>query len=227
MSGTVFTKFFWSDWESDPKLKLCSFAAQGFWMRVLCIAATHDPIGYVATSGDPLSVTDLARLTGASETEVDLFLAELARNDVFSRDRTGRIYSRRMVKDARKSAEARKNGKLGGNPKLWNNERNPPPVKGRVKPSLKPHKPSTTSTSTPPGVESRLVASFSNLDFRQVAIEALGEPWVASWLDQCLWRDLPSPCIVAPHEFAAKKVREGIRRLPSSLAYTVTVEMVA
>ena len=64
MSGTVWSKFFWSDWETDPALRLCSLAAQGFWMRMLSIAAAHDPIGYVAVAGRTLDETALARLTG-------------------------------------------------------------------------------------------------------------------------------------------------------------------
>lgn len=137
MSGTVWTKFYWSDWESDPALRLCSFAAQGLWMRMLCIAASHDPIGYVCVAGRPLGVTDLARLTGASETEVGVLVAELEQNGVCSRDRQARIYSRRMVRDAKASAIAKKNGKLGGNPSLSKGRGNPnrdnPPHKPRLK----------------------------------------------------------------------------------------------
>lgn len=137
MSGTTWTKFYWSDWESDPALRLCSLAAQGLWMRMLCIASAHDPIGYVAVAGRGLDETALARMTGCSGSEASELLGELDRNGVFSRDRTGRIYSRRMVTDARRAAIARKNGKRGGNPSLSNSERktgsdNPPdnaPVK--------------------------------------------------------------------------------------------------
>jgi hypothetical protein len=118
VSGNPWSKFFWADWESDPALKLCSLAAQGLWMRMLCIAASHDPIGYVAVAGRGLEGTDLARMTGASEPEVDALVGELVRNGVCSRDAKGRFYSRRMIRDARRSAEARKNGKLGGNPSL-------------------------------------------------------------------------------------------------------------
>lgn len=145
MSGVVWSKFYWSDWESDPALKLCSLGAQGMWMRMLCVAAAHDPTGYVCIAGRPLGVTDLARMTGASETEAAALLAELDRNGVFARDRLGRIYSRRMVKDARVSAEARRNGRLGGNPSLrpslGKDLGNPATLKGADKAPLKPHEP--------------------------------------------------------------------------------------
>lgn len=134
------TKFYWCDWESDPALRLCSYAAQGLWMRMLCIAAAHDPIGYVAVAGRGLDETSLARMTGGTESEVTSLLGELDRNGVFSRDRHRRIYSRRMVRDARKSATARKNGKLGGNPNLGKDTENPSSDNPQVRGWLKPQK---------------------------------------------------------------------------------------
>lgn len=110
-------------------------------MRLLCIAAAHDPIGYVAVAGRGLDETAIARMTGGSESEVHALLGELERNGVFSRDRHARIYSRRMVRDARRAAIARKNGKTGGNPTLGNNKGKPASDKGPVKPRLKTHKP--------------------------------------------------------------------------------------
>lgn len=152
MSGVIWSKFFWSDWQSEPALRLCSYAARGLWMDMLCIAAAHDPIGYVAVAGRGLDETSIARMTGGTESEVASLLGELDRNGVFSRDRQGRIYSRRMVSDARKAATARKNGKLGGNPTLGNHEGKSgwdnPPVNGGVK----PHKP-LTSNHYPEGLE--------------------------------------------------------------------------
>lgn len=145
MSGTTWTKFFWSDWESDPALRLCSLAAQGLWMRMLCIAAAHDPIGYVAVAGRGLDETSIARMTGGEESETRALLGELAQNGVYSLDRQGRIYSRRMVNDAKKAAIAKKNGKTGGNPNLRKTKVNPASDKGKVKASLKPQKPLSTT----------------------------------------------------------------------------------
>lgn len=138
MSGTTWSKFFWSDWFSEPALRLCSYAARGLWIDMLCIAATHDPIGYVAVAGRGLDETSIARMTGGLESEVPSLLGELERNGVFSRDRHGRIYSRRMVADARRAATARKNGKKGGNPSLGKTEvisaSDNPQDKGGLKP---------------------------------------------------------------------------------------------
>ena len=152
MSGVIWSKFFWSDWESDPSLRLCSLAAQGLWMRMLCVAAHHDPIGFVCISGRPLAVTDLARLASGTETEADALVQELDRNGVFSRDRHGRIYCRRMVKEARVNATARNNGKKGGNPNLCKGAGISSWDKGGVKAPLKPQSPrASTRVEEPQG----------------------------------------------------------------------------
>lgn len=130
MANTIWSKFYWSDWANDPALKLCSFAAQGLWMRMLCVAAEATPTGYVAVGGNALDETGIARLTGASLSEVANLLGELERNGVFSRDRHHRIYSRRMIADAKRRAIAVKNGKNGGNPTLRKQIANSSPDKG-------------------------------------------------------------------------------------------------
>ncbi|MEW6632253.1 MAG: hypothetical protein AB1440_15375 [Pseudomonadota bacterium] len=133
MSGTIWSKFFWSDWEADPNLRLCSLAAQGLWMRMLCIAAAHEPIGYVAIAGKGLDEAALARLAGCASIELGALLGELESNRVFSRDRHGRIYSRRMIADARKARAARRNGLKGGNPSLSKERTIPPSDKRRAR----------------------------------------------------------------------------------------------
>ncbi|TIR14653.1 MAG: hypothetical protein E5X34_32380 [Mesorhizobium sp.] len=154
MSGTIWSKFFWSDWESDPNLRLCSLAAQGLWMRMLCIAASHEPVGYVAIAGKGLEEAALARLAACPETELGALLAELEGNRVFSRDRHGRIYSRRMIADARKARAARKNGLKGGNPSLSKERAFPPSDKRRARPGDKGEdKPQSPDSQSPQAID--------------------------------------------------------------------------
>lgn len=101
-------KFFWNDWETDPSLRLCSLAAQGLWMRLLCLAAKSTKPGYVLVNGRAPSVDDLAVLVGRPAEELSPLLDELESNGVFSRDRHGVILSRRMVRDEKRSQEGRK-----------------------------------------------------------------------------------------------------------------------
>lgn len=117
-NGNPSSTFYWKDWETDEGLRVCSLAAQGLWMRLLCVAAKAEPYGYVLINGCEVGVTDAARLCGVSETEAATLLDELDRKGVFSRDRKGRIFCRRMVKEAATREKNRKNGKKGGNPRL-------------------------------------------------------------------------------------------------------------
>lgn len=112
---------------------------------MLCIAAEADPIGTLVVNGEPLSVADIARMTGGAVTEVATLLDELDRNGVLSRDRNGTIYNRRMVREAKKAKIARQNGKLGGNPSLRKDRQilasDNPKVKPWVNGGDKPHIP--------------------------------------------------------------------------------------
>lgn len=213
MSGTIWTKFYWSDWESDPALRLCSYAAQGLWMRMLCIAAAHDPIGYVAVAGRGLNETALARVTGGTESEVRDLLGELDRNGVFSRDRTGRIYSRRMVADAKRAAIARKNGKNGGNPILRKDGGNPASDNPPDNPRLKPQKPEARSQRTE---EASLPVA------KQAVLKA--EPWAADTCFLAAW-DAATPLMrkrsksreKAWSEWRVARTREAPERILAAL----------
>lgn len=110
------SKFRWEAWETDIPLALCSMAAQGFWMRLLCMCAKED--GFLMIGSRAPTIEELAFATRQSVGDVTAWLAELEAQKVFSRDRRKIIYSRRMVADTRKASTARANGKRGGNPSL-------------------------------------------------------------------------------------------------------------
>lgn len=136
MSNARWSKFFWNDWRGDPALRLCSLAAQGLWMQMLCIAAEADPIGYVTVAGQPLDVRALARLTGEETHVIETLLAELRSHGVFSVTRNGFVYNRRMVRDdkrARDGAYCATHGEIStsrrGRKALDNKQENiPPPI---------------------------------------------------------------------------------------------------
>lgn len=114
-------KFFPSDWRADPALRVCSLAARGLWVEMLCIMHEAEPRGYLKIKDNNVTEAQLAALTGCSIDEIGTLISELETMGVFSRDREGCIYSRRILRDEKKSKTARKNGKSGGNPRLASN----------------------------------------------------------------------------------------------------------
>lgn len=112
------SKFWWQDWKTDSALRMCSMAARGFWMELLCIAHEGDPYGHVIVNGRAPTPKQLGMIVGGSEKAVTAWLQELEAAGVFSRTDDGTIYSRRMIRDKAVSEAGREFGKRGGNPKL-------------------------------------------------------------------------------------------------------------
>jgi len=85
---------------------------------MLCVAAQHDPPGYVASAGLPLKVRDISLISSADIRICTRLLDELASNKVFEQDADGMISSRRMIRDWQQYEKAREFGKRGGNPQI-------------------------------------------------------------------------------------------------------------
>lgn len=120
-------KFSWADWETDDELALCSMAAQGFWLRLLCIASKNK--GFVLVNGVPPTFGILGKRIGVSAADAKKWFDELKANGVLKVVSTGKlkgaIVSQRMVR-AHKNSE---NGKLGGSPKHRTHNDNPVSLK--------------------------------------------------------------------------------------------------
>lgn len=114
MSGVPYGKFFWNDWQGDPLLRLCDLRSEAVWMRMLCLAAESKREGYVMVADRAATAEDIAKISGKPLAQIEAAIADLEKNGVFSRDRVGTIYSRRMVKDAKKRRASAKGGKIGG-----------------------------------------------------------------------------------------------------------------
>ena len=94
-------KLVWADWSDDPALALCSYAAQGIWMRLMCIAAQGTPYGHVTINGRPPSLEELANLMRpkARPERMARLIAELEGRGVAKRGPCGCLISRRMESD--------------------------------------------------------------------------------------------------------------------------------
>lgn len=147
--GNPWLKFYPSDWRADPALRMCSLAARGLWMEMLCVM--HENGGYLAINGNQVTLPQLTNLAGGGE--VTELLAELEGAGVFSRqDTDGLIFSRRMLRDIEKAGRDKANGKRGGNPQVKAGVN--PSVDGEdkaQKPEARSHIPDKTPPSVPLG----------------------------------------------------------------------------
>jgi hypothetical protein len=115
MSAQHSVRFFWSDWLGDQAVRRLTPAERGVWIDCLALMAAAAPTGYLCDDrGRSLTHEEVARVCGTTPVEVAKLLAAILEKGVASRDRTGRLYNRRMVKDASLSAKRRANGKSGG-----------------------------------------------------------------------------------------------------------------
>jgi hypothetical protein len=108
MTTTAWGKWFWADWLADSGLRACSAAARGIWMDLLCVAASHEPPGYVAIGGRAMTVEEIARLSGVETDIASQLVGELKTKNVCSRTEDGTLYSRRMIRDSEKNEEHEK-----------------------------------------------------------------------------------------------------------------------
>jgi len=142
-------KFYPADWRADASLRSCSLAARGLWIEMISIMHDATPYGHLTVNGRPVTVAQLALLTGTLPDQLPDLLGELETAGVYSVNSKGVIYSRRMTRDAKKAGTARKNGKAGGNPNLCNSKENPASDNHEVKPpdnpGVKPQRPEARS----------------------------------------------------------------------------------
>lgn len=116
--GSPWLKFYPSDWRADPALRMCSLAARGLWMEMLCLMHEAVPRGSLLVNGQPVNERQLASLCGVSIRDVTGCLQQLEDAGVFSREDNRTIYSRRMRRDEEKAERDKANGKGGGHPDI-------------------------------------------------------------------------------------------------------------
>lgn len=87
----------------DPALRSVSIASRGLWIDMLCLMFESSRRGYLQqVNGQPLSLAQLARMTGCSTDEVAHLVRELEDAGVCSRTEHGILYSRRLVREETK-----------------------------------------------------------------------------------------------------------------------------
>lgn len=119
MAKLPWFKWYPDAWLSDEKLRACCPAARGLWIDLLSLMHKNDRRGYLQLAGKPVTVQQLARMTGCEPDDVSLLLAELLNSGVASATDDGIVYSRRMVDEEQKREKCSEAGKRGGgNPRM-------------------------------------------------------------------------------------------------------------
>lgn len=150
-------KFYPSDWRADQTLRLCSAAARGLWVECMCLMHEAKPYGHLLVNGRRVTDTQLANLTGIPQDQLSALLAELENSGVYSKTSEGVIYSRRMTRDAKRSADGSRHGKKGGNPALTHNPTLNPTLKGQHG----GHPPPRSQSPEPRDSSKRVLSDFS------------------------------------------------------------------
>ena len=107
-------QFYPGDWMKDPNLRRCSHAAKGVLIDMLCLMFECDRRGYLATAGRPWSDEEIATAVGGDLVATRQTIQELADKGVISRDESGAVYSRRIVRDEQIRRARERAGSLGG-----------------------------------------------------------------------------------------------------------------
>lgn len=95
----LWSKFHWQDHRFDAGLSVCSLAARGLWLELLCIAHKGQPYWHVTMDGRAATPAEIAKIARTTRMQAVKLLSELEEWGVFSRTADGTIYSRRMVRD--------------------------------------------------------------------------------------------------------------------------------
>lgn len=177
MSKRPSFQFYPPDWRNDPRVRLCSVAARGLWIDMLCLMHEGEPYGHLTAGGRPMTIDGLARLVGEGQATVKRLLAELESNGVYSLTDGGVIYSRRMVRDeevrearaaggqdgAAHGYKGAAHGRKGGRPKK-DNGGSDDETRGDKKPPLEPSPSSSSSSPSSEGSETKVSADVADPD---------------------------------------------------------------
>lgn len=148
MSKLPSFQFYPGDWMKDPSLRRCSKAAKGVWIDMICLSFECEERGVFASSGEPWPDSDIAAAVGGDITEVLNAIAELLAKGVCSRNSSGALFCRRVVRDEQKRrlcSEAGQRG--GGNPNLTFKGDDKGESKGASKGAPKPVPKASSSSS--------------------------------------------------------------------------------
>lgn len=96
----------------DPNLRRCSLASRGMWVDLMCLMFECEERGVLATAGHAWSDDEIAQAVGGDHDVALSCLRELVGKAVASRNQSGSVYCRRMVRDeVKRKADAQRQRK--------------------------------------------------------------------------------------------------------------------
>jgi hypothetical protein len=98
--STPWIKFWTRDYLGDARLSSCSLAAQGLWLRIVCLMAQQVEPGILYDTDGPWSDEDIFRAVGVHDSSAKSLLAQLESRGAFSRTAKGALLNRRLVREA-------------------------------------------------------------------------------------------------------------------------------
>lgn len=213
-------KFYPRDWRGEQALRVCSLAARGLWMEMLCIMHEASPYGHLLIGGKPVTDDALAQAIGARTEEVQALLVELHDAGVFDRSRKGVILSRRMIADEKK-ANAGRSAKLEALEKK--KEKSPPSRSPSRGPSTQ--KPEARGKVEGPDSPSTLTEAKNEFvgpkEVRDAFRERMGEEWTRSYVDRCAWQDVPERALIPATAYAGDRIERDARPVLAELKITI------
>lgn len=109
-TGYKWSKFVWDDWRNDASLQSCDLSTKGLWMDLLSLMFSSERQGYLQVNNQPMSLLYLSKKTGVDKRTIEKKLKVLIKNNVCSLDENGVVFSRRMVRETRKSTASLQEG---------------------------------------------------------------------------------------------------------------------
>lgn len=84
----------------DSRLTGCSLAAQGLWLRIVCVMSQQNPPGILSDHDGAWDRTRILLAAGVDPNPAAEYLRELESCGAFSRSAEGALISRRLVREA-------------------------------------------------------------------------------------------------------------------------------
>lgn len=113
-------QFYPGDWKKDPGIQSLTYHQRGVWFELLLLMHESEQRGRLLLNGMPMPEQAIAVSLGLDNQEVNQIITTLLTYGVASRDESGALVCRRMLRDEELRKIRTQCGKLGGNPNLVN-----------------------------------------------------------------------------------------------------------